>query len=202
MCFINPICENYLCVLDNCPWHNGRAGCLPAHSPGCPENQHIHSSHYLFVQNSLNPENIYIGQCVQSAVCVSELSIRECPLSNVVNGIFLEEKFIFLLLLLRCCDVVMYPVYKYHLDTRRCGPQQQSLDKTFIISFTKHRNMTQTSSKGDPASILYCYYCPHATIFYGEQPLQARGNPFVSLIVSFSISRDNQFFYAQFFRAI
>ena len=76
---------------------------------------------------------------------------------SIVHGIFFEEKFIFLLLLLRCCDVVMYPVYKYHLDTRRCGPRQQSLDKTFIISFTKHRNMTQTSSKGDPASIL-CHY--------------------------------------------
>ena len=68
-----------------------------------------------------------------------------------------------------CCDVVMYPVYKYHLDTRRCGPRQQSLDKTFIISFTKHRNMTQTSSKGDPASILCCCCRPFATNIWGTE---------------------------------
>ena len=89
---------------------------------------------------------------------------------SIVHGIFFEEKFIFLLLLLlRCCDVVMYPVYKYHLDTRRCGPRQQSLDKTFIISFTKHRNMTQTSSKGDPASILCCCCRPFATNIWGTE---------------------------------
>ena len=153
--------------------------------------QGVPKSAYSFIALSTCAKFPEPWEQLYRAVCVSELSIRECPLSNVVHGIFFEEKFIFLLLLLQCCDVVMYPVYKYHLDTRRCGPQQQSLDKTFIISFTKHRNMTQTSSKGDPASILCCYYCPHATIFYGEQPLQARGNPFVSLMVSFSIFRDN-----------
>ena len=172
MCFINPICENYLCVLDNCPWHNGRAGCLPAHSPGCPENQHIHSSHYLLLKNSLNPENIYIGQCVVCQyVCLSwVLGNVHCPMLSMVFSWRRSSYFCCC-----CCNVAMLwcTLYTNIISTRDGADLSNNLLIKHLLSVSqsigtwhKHLARLQGRSCIDPWLLLL----PHATIFMVNNP--------------------------------